>query len=45
MITDVQFDGSSWTVTINNKYVGESWLIIFAVYKAMWNFIMESLNK
>lgn len=45
MITDVQHDGMKWTVTINNKYVGESWFIIIAVNIALWKFIIEVLKR
>lgn len=44
MITDVHHDGLKWIVTINNKYVGESWSIIIAVNIALWKFIIGVLR-
>lgn len=45
MITDIQHDGMKWTVTIKDKYIGESFFLIVAVYIATWKFMFGSLSQ
>lgn len=44
-ITDIQHDGLMWSITINDKYLGEWPLLIIAANIAFWKFIIGSLRR